>query len=120
MRVPNVRCGPFSWSWSLFGESPGAHAKLTDATAAALFGGLGACVREVDFVGWYREGYVAGAVLTQGGNASGERTASHRRAGAAGASGNGFQPIKHGTCACVWSDWAAARAGMLPGRSLMQ
>ena len=37
-------------------QSPGRRAKLTDATAAALFRGLGASVREVDFVGWYREG----------------------------------------------------------------
>jgi hypothetical protein len=27
---------------------------------------LGACVREVDFVGWYREGRIAAAVLAQG------------------------------------------------------
>jgi hypothetical protein len=27
---------------------------------------LGLCVREVDFVGWYRQGRVAAAVLTQG------------------------------------------------------
>ena len=53
-------------------QRPGPSAKLTDATAAALFGGLGACVREVDFVGWYREGYVAAAVLTQGSKASGD------------------------------------------------
>jgi hypothetical protein len=51
-------------------ESPGALVKLTDATAVALFSGLGACVREVDFVGWYREGYVAAAVLSQGVKAS--------------------------------------------------
>jgi hypothetical protein len=37
-----------------------------NSTAAAIFGALGGCVREVDFVGWYREGRVAGAVLAQG------------------------------------------------------
>jgi hypothetical protein len=52
-------------------QSAGVNAKLTDQTAAALFSGLGACVREVDFVGWYREGYVAAAVLAQGSSASG-------------------------------------------------
>jgi hypothetical protein len=31
---------------------------------------LVACVREVDFVGWYREGHVAAAVLAQGDKAS--------------------------------------------------
>lgn len=34
--------------------------------AARLFSGLENCVREVDFVGWYREATVMGAVLTQG------------------------------------------------------
>src|SRR5947207_1337856 len=48
------------------------QAKLTDATAAAIFSGLGSCVREVDFVGWYREGRVAAAVLPQPLNASPE------------------------------------------------
>ena len=28
--------------------------------------GLGLCVREVDFIGWYRTGQVVGAVLAQG------------------------------------------------------
>jgi hypothetical protein len=44
--------------------------KIADATAAALFRGLDACVREVDFIGWFREGRVAAAVLPQGINAS--------------------------------------------------
>jgi len=39
---------------------------LADTTAAALFTSLGECVREIDFVGWYRERRVAGAVLAQG------------------------------------------------------
>ena len=45
--------------------------KIADATAVALFRGLEACVREVDFIGWFREGRVAAAVLPQGLNASG-------------------------------------------------
>jgi len=37
-----------------------------DATIAAnLFAGLSAALRETDFIGWYREGRVAGAVLAQ-------------------------------------------------------
>jgi hypothetical protein len=52
-------------------QSHGPRTKLTDGTAAALFDGLSACVREVDFMGWYREGHVAAAVLTQGAHASG-------------------------------------------------
>src|SRR5688572_30946859 len=43
---------------------------LPAATAAAIFRGLGETVREVDFVGWFREGLVAGAVLTQGATAA--------------------------------------------------
>jgi hypothetical protein len=43
----------------------GRNAVLDPASAGLLFSGLGAAVREVDFVGWYRDGRVAGAVLTQ-------------------------------------------------------
>ena len=46
--------------------SPGRSELLTDAIASPLFAGLAAGVREVDFVGWYRQGRVAGAVLPQG------------------------------------------------------
>jgi hypothetical protein len=35
------------------------------AIADKLFSALSTCLRETDFVGWYREGRVAGAVLTQ-------------------------------------------------------
>ena len=47
---------------------------LPAATAAAIFRGLGETVREVDFVGWFREGLVAGAVLTQGSGTAAEPT----------------------------------------------
>ena len=53
-------------------QSPGRPATLTDATATALFRGLSASVRDVDFVGWYRENQVAAAVLALGVNASDE------------------------------------------------
>ena len=43
-----------------------ANTDLPDDTAAAIFRGLGESVREVDFVGWFHEGRVAGAVLAQG------------------------------------------------------
>jgi hypothetical protein len=36
------------------------------AIATKLFAGLSQCVRDVDFIGWYRHDQVAGAVLTQG------------------------------------------------------
>jgi hypothetical protein len=47
-------------------KSTGRRAQLTNATAAALFQGLAASVREVDFTGWYEEGRVPAAVLVQG------------------------------------------------------
>jgi hypothetical protein len=46
-------------------REPGRSSPLKDATASALLAGLGAAVREVDFVGWYRQGRIAGAVLPQ-------------------------------------------------------
>ena len=46
-------------------RSPGRCARLTNEAATIVFAGLSACVREIDLVGWYREGYVAAAVLPQ-------------------------------------------------------
>ena len=45
---------------------------MSCTTAAALFAGLRVSVREVDFVGWYREGHVAAAALAQGVKGSSE------------------------------------------------
>jgi hypothetical protein len=45
---------------------PGAVTRITPPMAGRLFGGLWHCVREVDFIGWFREERIAGAVLTQG------------------------------------------------------
>ena len=47
-------------------KQAGMSSRLTPAVASAIFAALGAGVREVDFVGWFREERVAGAVLTQG------------------------------------------------------
>jgi hypothetical protein len=52
--------------------SPGRSEHLTDATASMIFAGLAAAVREVDFVGWYWQGRVAGAVLPQAAGSSSE------------------------------------------------
>jgi len=52
--------------------SPGRSQPLKDNIASTIFTALEACVREVDFVGWYRQGRVAGAVLPQGAVASSE------------------------------------------------
>ncbi len=43
----------------------GASVRFDVAVAAQLFVGLGRCLRETDFVGWYRDRRLAGAVLTQ-------------------------------------------------------
>lgn len=51
-----------------------ADARLADATAAGVFRGLGESVREVDFVGWFREGRIAAAVLAQSADADTEKT----------------------------------------------
>jgi hypothetical protein len=40
--------------------------EMSRGVAAAVLSGLEECVREVDFIGWYRERQVAGAVLAQG------------------------------------------------------
>ena len=48
--------------------------QMNDSTAGAIFHALGETVREVDFVGWFRVGVVAGAVLTQGGAMAAEPT----------------------------------------------
>jgi hypothetical protein len=46
-------------------ESPGRNARLSPALAELLFFLLNQAIREVDFVGWYREGRVVGAVMPQ-------------------------------------------------------
>jgi hypothetical protein len=45
--------------------TPGRNARLSTATAAAVFSALGAAVRDVDFIGWFRENRVAAAALRQ-------------------------------------------------------
>lgn len=40
--------------------------RMDPLVSSKLFSGLTACVREIDFIGWYRSGRVAGAVLSQG------------------------------------------------------
>jgi hypothetical protein len=41
------------------------ESRLDTDVATKLFWGLRACLRETDFVGWYRKDWVVGAVLTQ-------------------------------------------------------
>ena len=60
-------------------QAPGRSSELNPSTAAAIFAGLATSVREVDFVGWYHEGRVAGAVLAQGSGAPDERGSINKR-----------------------------------------
>lgn len=61
-------------------DTPGRADKLPGQLAAQLFEGLGSCVREVDFVGWYREGKVASAAMVQHGLPPAEvRLRMHKR-----------------------------------------
>ena len=39
---------------------------LSTVLATRMFSGLSACVREIDFIGWYRRDRIVGAVLAQG------------------------------------------------------
>lgn len=48
-------------------QESGTDTNIDSAVAARLFAGLSQCLRETDFVGWYRERQVVGAVLTQAG-----------------------------------------------------
>lgn len=40
--------------------------RMSPLVGARVLAGLAQTVREVDFIGWYRQDYVAGAVLVQG------------------------------------------------------
>ena len=46
-------------------ERPGTKSDIPSHVAVTLFSCLARCLRETDFVGWYREGRVVGVVLTQ-------------------------------------------------------
>ncbi len=46
---------------------PGVPAPIARAVARTLFSSLRLCLRETDFIGWYDEARVAGAVLTDPG-----------------------------------------------------
>ncbi len=50
-------------------KKDGGHGDHIDGVAGKLFAALALCVRDTDFIGWYRNGRVAGAVLTQHGDA---------------------------------------------------
>jgi hypothetical protein len=43
----------------------GMSGHIDHAVSTKVFAGLSLCLRETDFIGWYREGQAIGAVLTQ-------------------------------------------------------
>ncbi len=43
----------------------GVRRPMDSSSAQKLFAGLWLCTRDADFIGWYREGRIAGAVLAQ-------------------------------------------------------
>jgi hypothetical protein len=45
-------------------EEPGLSVRIAPTVASKIFSRLWLCLRETDFLGWYREERVAGAVLT--------------------------------------------------------
>ena len=57
-------------------HADGRAALLSRATGAAVFRGLSDAVREIDFVGWYRDGRIAAAALT---HADGARSSRMRQ-----------------------------------------
>ncbi len=46
-------------------ELPGPSERIDPVVAAKLFSGLWFCLRETDFIGWYSEDHMAGAMITQ-------------------------------------------------------
>jgi hypothetical protein len=52
-------------------KQAGLSDEFDSAAAGTLFAAMCPCLRETDFVGWYRQGRVASAVLTQLGEMSG-------------------------------------------------
>lgn len=64
--------GPFLLLLMAPAGRPGARARIARPVAKKLFASLRLCLRETDFIGWYHEERVAGAVLTD----LGERTAA--------------------------------------------
>jgi hypothetical protein len=51
-------------------EQPGVSEHIAPTVAPKLFSNLRLCLRETDFIGWYREERVAAAVLTEFGDRS--------------------------------------------------
>jgi hypothetical protein len=68
LEIERKRCEPSNRPVLLmlieFTPAPGTGSVLNRATAAKFFSSVASAVRETDFIGWHREGRVAGVVLT--------------------------------------------------------
>jgi hypothetical protein len=56
---------PFLLLLAHLNDQPEVSARMAPDVAAKLFFGLRLCLRDTDFMGWYRQERVVGAVLTQ-------------------------------------------------------
>jgi len=78
MEIERKRCEPSNRPLLLVLIEPtpftGADAVLNGAHAAKFFSTVSRAVRETDVIGWYREGRVAGVVLTQHDDSDPKRT----------------------------------------------
>jgi hypothetical protein len=55
----------------------GSTERMARPASESLFRTFSACLRETDFLGWYREGHIAGAVLTETGVAQDDEALRH-------------------------------------------
>src|SRR5262249_4521664 len=78
LEIERKRCEPWNRPLLLMlielAPSPDAGSALNGATAAKFFSVVSGAVRETAFIGWYREGRVAGVVLTQHNDSDPQRT----------------------------------------------
>jgi hypothetical protein len=78
MEIERKRCMPSNRPLLLVLIEPkpsaGARARLNRAGVAKFFSTVSSAVRETDLIGWYREGRVAGVVLTQHDESDPKRT----------------------------------------------
>ena len=56
---------PFLLMLADLAPQPGSDARMDRAVASTVLSSLGRCLRDTDFVGWYLDQQVAGAVLTE-------------------------------------------------------
>jgi hypothetical protein len=71
---------PFVLVLVSLGPEAGSGLRIEEPVAERMFRALHSCVREIDFIGWFREGRLAAAVLPQGPEGVGADVPSRIRA----------------------------------------